>query len=129
MKHSILVVDDNPGVTEPMTEFFERAGFVVRVATSASQAKIMVGEKHFSLVITDLRMESGRDEDGLEFIRHVRLHHPGLPIFILTASGSPQTATEGMRLQVDKFLGKPISMPKLLTTVRQFVTDFYGALP
>jgi DNA-binding response OmpR family regulator len=48
-------------------------------------------------------------------------------VFILTASGSPDTAAEGIRLQVNKFLGKPISMPRLLATVRQFLDEFYGA--
>lgn len=122
------MVDDNPGVTAPMSEFFEQAGFAVRIARTAAEAKEEVGHKHFSLVITDLRMESGRDEDGLGLIRHIRQHNPGLPVFVLTASGAPETESEGWRLNVDKFLGKPISMPKLLTTVKEFVGQFYGAV-
>ncbi len=128
MKHSILMVDDNPGVTSPMSEFFERAGFAVRVARSARDAKSAVEERNYSLVITDLRMESGNDEDGLELIRHLRRTKPGLPVFILTASGSPGAESEGIRLNVDRYLGKPISMPKLLMTVKEFVGDFYGAV-
>ncbi len=111
-----------------MCEYFERAGYTVRIACSAAEAKSAIDQKSYSLVITDLRMETGRDEDGLDFIRHIRLHKPGLPVFILTASGSPETASEGVRLNVDKFLGKPISMPKLLSAVQQFVGEFYGAL-
>jgi DNA-binding NtrC family response regulator len=72
-------------------------------------------------------MESGTDEDGLGFVRHLRKVKPGLPVFILTASGSPDTAAEAIRLQVNKILGKPISMPRLLATVRQFLDEFYGA--
>lgn len=127
MKHSILVVEDNLGVASPMAEYLERNGFEVRVAQSAAEAKTMIGGKNFSLVITDLRMETGKDEDGLEFVRHLRRVKPGLPVFILTASGSADTATEGVRLLVQKFLGKPISMPHLLKTVRTFLDDFYGA--
>lgn len=128
MKHSILVVDDNAGVTSPMKEYLELGGFEVRVANTASEAKEAVEDKRFSLVITDLRMESGRDTDGLDFIRYMRDVCPGLPVFVLTASGSPETATESVRLQVNKFLGKPVSMPGLLLTVRDFVEDFYGVL-
>jgi len=127
MKHSILIVDDNLGVSAPMAEYLENAGIEVKVAQSSVDAKKAIGGKSFSLVITDLRMESGTDEDGLEFVRHLRKVKPGLPVFILTASGSPDTAAEGIRLQVNKILGKPISMPKLLATVRQFLNEFYGA--
>lgn len=127
MKHSILVVDDNPGVTSPMSEYLERAGYEVRVAQSSSEARNAIGGKNYSLVITDLRMESGQDDDGLDFVRYVRTVKPGLPVFILTASGEPEAAAEGIRLQVSKFLGKPISMPRLLTTVTEFVTHFYGS--
>jgi two-component system, NtrC family, nitrogen regulation response regulator NtrX len=127
MKHSILIVDDNPGVTSPMAEYLENAGLEVRTAESSQEAVKALGGKNFSLVITDLRMETGSDSDGLQFVRHVRSLKPGLPVFILTASGSPDAATEGIRLQVNKFLGKPISMPRLLAIVRQFLDEFYGA--
>jgi DNA-binding response OmpR family regulator len=50
-----------------------------------------------------------------------------LPVFILTASGSSDAATEGVRLLVSKFLEKPISMPSLLATIRKFLEEFYGA--
>lgn len=126
MKHSILVVDDNPGVTAPMSEYLERAGYEVRVAQSSSEARNAIGGKNYSLVITDLRMESGCDEDGLGLIRYMQKVKPGLPVFILTASGEPEAAAEGIRLHVNKFLGKPISMPRLLNTVEEFVHDFYG---
>jgi DNA-binding NtrC family response regulator len=127
MKHSILVVDDNPGVTSPISEYLEKAGYEVRVAQSSSEAKNAIGGKNYSLIITDLRMETGRDADGLDFIRYVRMVKPGLPVFILTASGEPETAAAGIRLQVNRFLGKPISMPRLLNTVQKFVHDFYGS--
>ena len=126
MRHSILVVDDNSNVTSPIEEYLQRGGFEVSVARSSAEAKIALAEKRFSLVITDLRMETGTDADGLDLIRYIREAKPGLPVFILTASGSPDTATEVIRLQVTKFLGKPLSMPVLLCTVRQFVDEFYG---
>lgn len=128
MKHSILIVDDNSAVSSPMAEYLERGGFEVRVACTSAAARTATEGKSFSLVITDLRMESGKDEDGLEFVRFLRRSKPGLPIFILTASGAPEAATESFRLNVDKFLGKPISMARLLTTVREFVDQFYGAV-
>jgi DNA-binding NtrC family response regulator len=127
MKHSILVVDDNPGVASPISEYLEKAGYEVRIAQTSNEARNAIGGKNYSLVITDLRMESGRDEDGLDFIRYMRRVKPGMPVFILTASGEPETAAEGIRLQVNKFLGKPISMPRLLTTVQEFVHNFYGS--
>jgi DNA-binding NtrC family response regulator len=129
MKHSILVVDDNPGITVPMAEYLQRAGYEVIVAEDAAGARRALRQGRLSLVITDLRMETGHDEDGLALIRYIREVYPGLPVFVLTASGSPDTATEGLRLQVQKFLGKPVSMPGLLATVQEFVNDFYGAIP
>lgn len=109
-----------------MSEYLERAGFEVCVAQSCAEAMRAVDGKRFSLVITDLRMETGKDDDGLDLIRYIREVRPGLPVFVLTASGAPEAAAEGIRLQVSKFLGKPLSMPGLLTTVQRFVVDFYG---
>jgi DNA-binding NtrC family response regulator len=128
MKHSILLVDDNRGITAPMAEYLQGAGYKVIVAHTTSEARKVLGEARLSLVITDLRMETGQDEDGLALIREIREKHPGLPVFILTASGSPDAAAESIRLQVQKFLGKPVSMPGLLATVQNFVNDFYGAV-
>ena len=127
MKHSILLVDDNRGITAPMAEYLEGAGYKVAVAHTASEARKVLREMRVSLVITDLRMETSNDEDGLALIRYIRESHPGLPVFILSASGSPDAATESIRLQVQKFMGKPVSMPGLLATVQDFVNDFYGA--
>lgn len=129
MKHSILLVDDNRSITAPMAEFLQGAGYTVVVAQTASEARNALREARPSLVITDLRMETGNDEDGLALIRYIREAHPGLPVFILTASGAPETAAESIRLQVQKILGKPLSMPGLLATVQNFVNDFYGAIP
>ena len=128
MKHSILLVDDNRGITAPMAEYLERAGYEVVVAHTAMEARSALRRLRLSLVITDLRMENGTDEDGLGLIRYIRESHPGLPVFILSASGSPEAATESIRLQVQKFLGKPVSMPGLLATVQEFVNEFYGAV-
>jgi DNA-binding NtrC family response regulator len=128
MKHSILLVDDNRGITTPMAEYLERAGYEVAVAQTAAEARSALRRMRLSLVITDLRIENGTDEDGLGLIRYIREAHPGLPVFILSASGSPDAATESIRLQVQKFMGKPVSMPGLLATVQEFVNDFYGAV-
>ena len=127
MKHSILLVDDNRGITAPMSEYLQRAGYEVFVAHSVVDARNILNQSRLSLVITDLRIETGNDEDGLSLIRYIRESRPGLPVFILSASGSPDAAAEGIRLQVQKFLGKPVSMPGLLATVQDFVHDFYGA--
>lgn len=108
-----------------MAEYLEQGGFGVHVSHSAKEAITATQCKNYSLVITDLRMETGSDEDGLNLIRHLRRSKPGLPIFILTASGAPEAATESYRLNVDKFIGKPIMMSRLLATVRDFLADFY----
>lgn len=129
MKHSILIVEDNPSVATPLAEYLELAGYEVRIARSAHEAKSAISGKSFSLIVTDLRMESGRDEDGLDLVRHVHNAKPGLPVFVLTASGSPDSAAEVVRLDVQKFLPKPISLPKLLGTVNDFVRQFYAGLP
>ena len=111
-----------------MTEYLERAGFMVKVACNGAEARKEVDGHSFSLVITDLRLENGRDEDGLALVRHVRQHRPGMPVFVLTASGELESASEGVRLNVERFLGKPISMAKLLTEVQAFVGEFYGVV-
>ncbi len=127
MKHSILIVDDNAAVSSPMKEYFERAGYDVRAVSSAQEAVTALGaSKNYSLVITDLRMETGSEADGLGLVRQIRTKKPGLPVFVLTASGAPEAATESYRLRVDKFIGKPVSMHRLLKMVEDFLAGLYG---
>lgn len=128
MKHSILIVDDNQAVSTPIKDYFERAGFSVRAAGSAEQALAAIGGKNYSLVITDLRMESGSEADGLGLVRSLRRTKPGLPIFVLTASGAPEAAAESYRLRVDKFIGKPVPLHVLLNMVQEFLGRLYGPM-
>ncbi len=86
-----------------------------------------LGGKNYSLVITDLRMETGSEADGLGLVRSLRMTKPGLPIFVLTASGAPEAAAESYRLKVDKFIGKPIPLHSLLNMVQEFLGRLYGA--
>jgi two-component system response regulator AtoC len=104
MKHAILVVDDESAQRQLLSGSLDRDYSVV-TAASASEATQLLSHRSFDLVITDERMPG---MTGIELIRWVRERAPEIPIVVLTAYGSVETAVEAMKLGADDYLAKPL---------------------
>jgi two-component system OmpR family response regulator len=113
---SILVVDDDPGIRDLISEFLERHGFEVATAESgAAMDRVMAAAaRPFDLVVLDLMMPG---EHGLEIAR--RLAGPGGPAMImLSAMGEESDRIVGLELGADDYLPKPCNPRELLARVR-----------
>ncbi|MBX7100585.1 MAG: response regulator [Myxococcaceae bacterium] len=113
----ILVVDDDPALTELLGRFLSKNGFEVVTAPDALQAlQLLESLPDVALVITDLMMPH---LDGIGFTK--KLHElPGkaaLPVIMVTAWTSDELADKGMRQGVGMTISKPIDLQKLLTLV------------
>ena len=114
----ILVVDDDPGMRDGMALSLKRAGFVTEQAKSGEDALRMTRPGAFDAVVTDLRMMG---IDGLQLTARLKALDPALPVLLVTAFGSLDTAREAMRLGAFDYLSKPFSPDELVTAVRKAI--------
>jgi two-component system, response regulator FlrC len=114
----VLVVDDDPGMRDGMAMSLKRAGFVCEQARSGEDALRMTRPGAFDAVVTDLRMTG---MDGLQLTARLKALDPTLPVVLVTAFGSLDTAREAMRLGAFDYLSKPFSPEELVGAVRKAI--------
>jgi two-component system response regulator FlrC len=114
----VLVVDDDPGMRDGMAMSLKRAGFVTEQARSGEDALRMTRPGAFDAVVTDLRMIG---MDGLQLTARLKALDPGMPVLLVTAFGSLDTAREAMRLGAFDYLSKPFSPDELVNAVRKAI--------
>ncbi len=114
----VLVVDDDPGMRDGMALSLKRAGFVTEQAKSGEDALRMTRPGAFDAVVTDLRMMG---MDGLQLTARLKALDPTLPVLLVTAFGSLDTAREAMRLGAFDYLSKPFSPDELVGAVRKAI--------
>ncbi len=111
---TILVVDDDHEMTGIMCDVLGHAGYGTRSANSGAAALAMVRNEEPDLLISDLRM-SGMN--GHELQIELKRRAPNLPVIIITAFGSIQTAVESMKLGAFDYVTKPFGNDELLLVV------------
>jgi len=114
----VLVVDDDPGMRDGMAMSLKRAGFVTEQARSGEDALRMTRPGAFDAVVTDLRMTG---MDGLQLTARLKALDTALPVLLVTAFGSLDTAREAMRLGAFDYLSKPFSPEELVTAVKKAI--------
>ena len=113
--NTILVVDDDYATREGVARAL-REHYTVLVAADAEAALAALTSNEVDLVLTDLRMP-GRD--GLSLLRDIMTSHPGIPVILLSAYGSVESAVEAMKDGAYDFLTKPVNLDHLELIVRR----------
>ena len=111
----ILVVDDEVGIRELLSEILRDEGYQVRLAENAGQARAQRAQARPDLVLLDIWMP---DTDGITLLREWA--SSGLltmPVVMMSGHGTIDTAVEATRIGAYDFLEKPIALQKLLATV------------
>ena len=117
----ILIADDEPLIRQVLRTLLISAGFRVKEAASGEQALAVIREDRPSLIISDINMPGN---DDLAFVRTVSGMLPGLPIILLTAYPSVETAVESVNLNVVAYLVKPPDAAKVLDAVRHAIGTY-----
>lgn len=102
----ILIVDDEKLVRDFLLETLKRKEYDVTSVESAQKAFNALKEKHFDLVITDMKMP---DHSGIDVLKKVKELSPMTIVVIMTAYGSVENAVEAMRLGAFNYLIKPFT--------------------
>jgi len=116
MAEELLVVDDEPQMLIAIHETLRRRGYGITTAGSGMEALCRLKEKHYQLVITDMRMP---DVSGIDLLRKVKHLSPQTPVILLTAYGTIQNAVDAMRDGAYDYLLKPFSSESLEKVVRR----------
>lgn len=111
---TILVVDDEPKITQLVRDYLERAGFGVQVAHDGKKALSIAKTEKPDAVILDLGLPQ---LDGLDFTREFR-KTSNAPIIMLTARAEESDKLIGLELGADDYMTKPFSPKELVARVR-----------
>ncbi|MEV4509569.1 response regulator transcription factor [Dactylosporangium sp. NPDC049525] len=125
MGQRVLVVDDDPTVSDVVRRYLEREGFTVELAGDGQQALDAYGADRPDLVVLDLMLPG---IDGLEVCRRLREQDRALPVIMLTALGEESDRVLGLEIGADDYITKPFSPRELVLRV-QSVLRRSGAAP
>ena len=114
-RRTVLVVDDEPTITEIVSRYLERAGYDAAVAADGLEALRVAEERDPDLVVLDLMLP---ELDGLQVLRHLREDDDGpTPVILLTAKGEQNDKLAGLRSGADDYVVKPFSPSELVARV------------
>jgi DNA-binding NtrC family response regulator len=118
MSNKILVVDDKQMMRDSVGAILQRAGFAVIAAGDGNTALGHVAKHRPAAVITDLKMP---EMDGLELLSRLRAADDQLPVILMTAYGSVDSAVKAMKDGAFDFVQKPFEGDQLVMTIRRAV--------
>jgi DNA-binding NtrC family response regulator len=113
----ILVVDDEVGIRELLSEILSDEGHSVQLAENATAARSLRARGRPDLVLLDIWMP---DADGITLLKEwANGGHLNMPVIMMSGHGTIDTAVEATRIGAMDFLEKPIALQKLLATVKR----------
>jgi CheY-like chemotaxis protein len=114
---TVLVVDDSAVDRRFVGGILSRDGrFQVEFAEDGSQALAKMRESPPDVIVTDLQMPN---RNGLELVAAVRMHHPGVPIILMTGHGSEDLAVEALHRGAANYVPKPQLGERLLESIEE----------
>jgi len=106
----VLVADDERGICQAFTEFLSGEGHEPIIASSGPEAVKLVREQAPAVAFLDVRMPGG---DGISALEEIRAIAPEMPVIIMTAFGTLDTAKRAMDLGAFDYLGKPVELKQV----------------
>ena len=111
----ILVVDDDVSILKVLQMRLESEQYAVVAASEIREAKERIAEGSFDIALLDLKLDGGT---GIELMKSLREVDPDLPVIILTAYGTIESAVEAMKEGAYSYLTKPFDYRELLIQIR-----------
>ncbi|MEW6271073.1 MAG: sigma-54 dependent transcriptional regulator, partial [Thermodesulfobacteriota bacterium] len=118
MKPNVLVVDDDASMCETLAVGLEPRGYAVRWTTSPADALDLLAAGAFEAVVTDLNM---RGMSGIELCARIAADRPDLPVIVITAFGSLDTAVGAIRAGAYDFITKPLELEVLVLALERAI--------
>ncbi len=115
-KPEILIVDDDPGHLGTLSILIQGWGYTVHGADDGSAAVALVRERPFDAILMDVRMAS---LGGIEALKEIKAYNPAVPVLIMTAYSSVNTAVEALKAGAYDYLTKPLDFDELRLTLER----------
>lgn len=115
-KNRILVVDDDPGHLTTVETIVKSWGYKALTADDGKEAVENVKSDQVDLIVMDVRMA---EMSGLEALKHIKEYNPAIPIIIMTAYSSVDSAVEALKTGAYDYLTKPLDFDVLKMTVER----------
>jgi len=113
-KPRVLVIDDEEDIRVLLRMWLESRGFQVREAEDLASGYRRLDEGDFDLCLTDMRLPDG---NGIELVRKIGQQKPKLPVAVITAYGSVETAVDALKAGAFDFISKPLDFKVLQTLI------------
>ncbi len=114
-KQTVLVIDDERDIRELLSITLGRMDLNVDAAANVSEAKRMLGEQHYDLCFTDMRLPDGTGQEVIELIAR---QYPDTPVAMITAYGNVEAAVEALKAGAFDFVTKPVDINMLRRLVQ-----------
>ena len=110
----VLVIDDEPDIRELLEITLKRMDLSCVCAKDLTEARQLLKKHEFNICLTDMKLPDG---DGVEFVSYIQDHYPNMPVAVITAHGSMETAIQALKSGAFDFLTKPVDLTSLRTLV------------
>ncbi|MBQ74814.1 MAG: sigma-54-dependent Fis family transcriptional regulator [Gammaproteobacteria bacterium] len=105
-----LIVDDEPDIRELLEITLGRMDISTLSAANVASAKLLLAENDFDFCLTDMNLPDG---NGIELVQHIQRERPHLPVAMITAHGSMESAVEALKAGAFDFVSKPVNLELL----------------
>jgi len=112
----ILLIEDDPGIADTLERLLTAEGYEILVEKRGDDGLARAANNPFNLVISDLKLPG---LNGLELVRQLHTVKPRLPIILITAFGTTETAIEAIKFGAYDYLLKPFNIPQLIELVHK----------
>ena len=109
-EQTVLIIDDEPDIRELLEITLLRMGLDTVTAGDVQTALDKIEQYQPNLCLTDMKLPDG---NGIDIVRYLQKHYPHIPVAVITAFGSMDTAVEALKAGAYDFVSKPVDLPKL----------------
>ena len=114
----LLIVDDDDRIRELVKEYLTENNYIISTANSAEEAKKLIGNFKFDLIVLDVMMPG---QSGFEMTNEIK-RNSSIPIILLTAKGEVDDRVHGLELGADDYLSKPFEPRELLLRIKNIIS-------
>jgi two-component system, NtrC family, response regulator PilR len=115
MSQLALIIDDEPDIRELLQITLQRMQIDSHCAADLAMARSLLNQYKFDLCLTDMKLPDG---DGVEFVSELQTNFPQIPIAVISAHGSMDSAIQALKYGAFDFLTKPIDLNSLRSVVQ-----------
>jgi DNA-binding NtrC family response regulator len=118
MNERILIIDDELGIREMFKRLLKDSGYDLHLAKDGSEGVEMIRKDNFDLIISDLKMPK---IDGIGVLKSAKEYNPDIPVIMITAYATVETAVEAIKIGAYDYITKPFDPDSIEVTIKNAI--------